>query len=90
MRELLVGTRTARGEDGRQRRCEYYVLVGETAVEGGLPCESYGVKIREPGGDAAALPGLTVRPSRIDGLLELLQRNTVGPAGLRDVVDDWL
>ena len=75
MRELFVGTRTVPGEDGQTHR---------------FACESYGVKVREAGGETAAIPDLTVDTRRIDALLELLTRNTVGPAGLRDVVDDWL
>ena len=90
MREMMVGARTASGEDGRQHRFEYFVLIGEMEVAGHLACESYGVKIRERGGDTAALPNLTVSAGRIDSLLTLLKRNTVGPAGVRDVVDDWL
>lgn len=90
MRELFVGTRTASGEDGQTHRFEYYVLIGQMEIAHRFACESYGVKVREPGGDMAAIPDLTVSTERIDSLLELLTRNTVGPAGLRDVVDDWL
>ena len=90
MREMMVGARTASGEDGRQHRFEYFVLIGEMEVAGHLAFESYGVKVREAGGETAVLPDLTVSPDRIDGLLALLKRNTVGPAGVRDVVDDWL
>ena len=90
MREMFVGTRTAPGEDGQTHRFEYYVLIGQMEVAHRFACESYGVKVREAGGETAAIPDLTVDTRRIDALLELLTRNTVGPAGLRDVVDDWL
>ena len=90
MREMMVGARTASGEDGRQHRFEYFVLIGEMEVAGHLACESYGVKVRETGCETAAIPDLTVNTERIDSLMELLTRNTVGPAGVRDVVDDWL
>ena len=68
----------------------YYVLVDELELGQGMLCESYGVKVREAGGETAAIPDLTVNTERIDSLMELLTRNTVGPAGVRDVVDDWL
>lgn len=90
MRELFVGSRTTAGEDGQPHRFEYYVLIGQMEVGGHFACESYGVKVREAGGETAAIPDLTVNTERIDSLIELLTRNTVGPAGVRDVVDDWL
>ncbi|WP_297717986.1 DUF6514 family protein [Intestinimonas sp.] len=90
MRELFVGARTASGEDGQTHHFAYYILIGQMEVAEHFACESYGVKIREMGGETAAIPDLTVNTERIDGLLELLTRNRVGPAGLRDVVDDWL
>lgn len=90
MRELFVGTRTASGEDGTTHRFEYYVTIGQMEVDHRFACESYGVKIREQGGETASLPDLTISTGRIDSLMELLTRNAVGPAGLRDVVDDWL
>ena len=89
MRELLVDTCQAVGEDGRSRGYRYYILVGEMAV-GGLTCESYGVKIVGEDGEQAALPDITIRPARIDQLMELLVRNAVSPVTLRDVVEDWL
>ena len=90
MRELFEGSRTASGEDGQAHRFEYYVLIGQMEVGGRFACESYGVKVREAGGETAVIPDLTINTERIDSLMELLTRNTVGPAGVRDVVDDWL
>lgn len=90
MRELFVETRSAVGEDGVVHRFDYYVLVGDMEVGGRLACESYGIKVCEQGGDTACIPDLTVSVSRIDGLMELLLRNTVGPASARDVVEDWM
>lgn len=90
MRELFVETRTATGEDGAAHRFDYYVVIGEMEVGGRFGCESYGIKVQERGGDTAVIPNITVSIARIDGLMELLTRNTVGPAGARDVVEDWL
>ena len=90
MRELYVETRTAVGEDGALHRFDYYVVVGEMEVGGRFSCESYGVKVQERGGGAALIPDITVSIPRIDALMELLTRNTVGPSSAREVVDDWL
>ena len=89
MRELLVDDRRETGEDGREHRYRYYVLVGEMPL-GGLACESYGVKVAGGDGEEASVPNITVSAARIDALLELLSRNGVSPAHLRDVIDDWL
>ena len=92
MRELLVDTRREEGEDGSAHSFDYYVLVDQMEVSGGLACESYGVKIAPTGGaDAgAAVPNITTSVSRIDALMELLTRNFVTPTTLKDVVTDWL
>ena len=90
MRELLVETRCEEDARGRPCRCSYYVLVDEMEAAGGFACESYGVKVALEGGEAAAVPNLTTSVTRIDGLMELLTRNFVTPATLRDVVADWL
>ena len=90
MRELLVDTCRETGEDGRPHGYRYYILVGEMAVSGGMSCESYGVKVVEEDGEEASVPDITVRPARIDALMELLIRNAVSPVTLRDVVEDWL
>lgn len=90
MRELFVETRTAKGEDGVVHAFDYYVVIGEMAVGNRFNCESYGIKVQERGGDTAVIPNITVSISRIDGLMELLMRNTVGPSSAQDVVNDWL
>ena len=90
MRELFVERRTVRGEDGVSHCFDYYVVIGEMEVAEHFSWESYGVKVAEQGGDSAVIPNVTVSISRIDGLMELLTRNTVGPAAVGDVVADWL
>ena len=90
MQELYVESRTAEGEEGKVHCFDYFVVVGEMEVSGGFACESYGVKIRERGGDTAVIPNLTVSAARIDELVGLLVRHQVGPTGVRDVVEDWL
>ena len=90
MRELLVDTYTGEEEDGTAHSFQYYILVDEMELGGGLSCESYGVKVAGPDGEEASVPNITVSVERIDQLLELLRRNCVSPVTLRDVVLDWL
>lgn len=90
MREMFVGTREEQGEDGSTVQCDYYVLIDQIEVGGSFACESYGVGIAIPGGERTDLPNITTSAARIDELMELLTRNAVTPASLRDVVEDWL
>ena len=90
MRELLVDTCTGEEEDGTAHSFQYYILVDEMELGGGLSCESYGVKVAGPDGEEASVPNITVSVERIDQLLELLRRNCVSLVTLRDVVLDWL
>ena len=90
MRELLVDTCTGEEEDGTAHSFQYYILVDEMELSGGLSCESYGVKVAGPDGEEASVPNITVSVERIDQLLELLRRNCVSPVTLRDVALDWL
>lgn len=90
MRELKVARKQAADETGRTRTYDYAILVGEMPVSSGFSCESYGVGIREQGGEEDRVPDITVSAARIDELMDLLVRNTVTPCTLRDVVEDWL
>lgn len=90
MRELFVETRTMEDEVGKHHKFRYFVVVDEMKIGHLMGCESYGVKVAEDGGDTAVIPNITVSISRIDALMELLGRNVVSPAGLGDVIADWL
>lgn len=90
MRELAVAQKQARDEEGRVHIYDYSILVGEMAVSQGFSCESYGVRVRERGGESGEVPNITVSIRRIDELMELLVKNIVTPCTLRDVVEDWL
>ena len=91
MRELLVETRREAGENGIDCSFDYYILVDEMKVDGGFACESYGVKgVQTGGGEEEAVPNITTSITRIDALMELLTRNFVTPATLKDVIMDWL
>ena len=90
MRERVVCTKQVEGEEGDAVRYRYSILIDEMDV-GPFSCESYGVKIaQEPTGPSAVVAHVTTSIPRIDELMELLTRNSVTPAGLRDVVEDWL
>ena len=89
MVEMLLKTKPIKGET-KQLRCRYLLTVGEKRV-GRFACEAYGVKIEdELTGESVTVPDLTVSAARIDELMELLIRNEVTPAGLEDVIADWL
>ena len=90
MRELLVEPDRPAAGGELETGLRYYVLVDELELGQGMLCESYGVKVTTPDGEEASVRNITVRPERIDRLLELLQRNQVPPVALRDVIDDWL
>lgn len=89
MRELFLETVELTDPTGAVRRFDYSILIGEMDV-GGYSCESYGVKVAERGGGQASVENITCSASRIDELSGLLVRNGVTPAGLNDVVSDWL
>lgn len=89
MKELKIASRTCRDQAGEPRTF-YYALTVDT-VEGETFCwENYGVRVWEEQGEDKTIPGITTSAARIDELLTLLVENQVGPAGLRDVVEDWL
>lgn len=89
MMEMLLDVKAIKGET-KPLRCRYLLTVGEKQV-GRFACEAYGVKIEdELTGESVTIPDLTVSAARIDELMELLIRNEVTPAGLEDVIADWL
>ena len=90
MRELAVARRELSDEQGVVHTYDYSVLIGEMQISGAFACESYGVRVREQGGEYGDVPNITISVQRIDELMELLVRNAVTPCALRDVVDDWL
>lgn len=89
MRELFLETVELTDQAGAVRRFDYSILIGEMDV-GPYSCESYGVKVAEQGGGQACVENITCSASRIDELSGLLVRSGVTPAGLNDVVSDWL
>ena len=90
MRELELDLFSLYPDLGDQGAYDYSILVDQVDV-GAFACESYGAAVTSRRtGERSVVPNITVSIPRIDELMELLVRNQVGPAHLRDVVDDWL
>lgn len=90
MRELFVGSATFSDERGRERCCDYHIVVDEMNV-GQFACESYGLRVRERvSGVCSTVPHITCSIPRIDELCALAVKGGVTPINLRDVVEDWL
>lgn len=87
--EIKIATRRCADQEG-VLRCFHYFLTVDQEETPRLCCENYGVRITEDSGGDASIPGITTSASRIDELMTLLVDNRVGPAGLADVVADWL
>lgn len=87
--EMRIAVRQCLDQEGNPRRFCYFLTIQEEETSCFF-CENYGVRIVEEGGDACDLPAITTSASRIDELMTLLVDNTVSPAGLADVVADWL
>lgn len=87
--EMKIAVRQCADQTGTQR-CFHYFLTVDQEETPQFFCENYGVRIEEEHGDTAAVPGITTSAKRIDELMTLLVDNQVGPAGLADVVADWL
>lgn len=87
--EVKIATRRCKDPQGVSRLFHYYLTVDQVETPR-FACENYGVRIAEEAGDEACCPSLTTSAARIDQLITLLVDNKVGPAGLADVVEDWL
>lgn len=87
--EIKIGTCRCTDQKGNPR-CFHYFLIVDQEETPSFFCENYGVHIVEDSGGDASISGITTSAVRIDELLTLLVDNRVGPAGLADVVADWL
>ena len=87
--EVKIATRRCKDPQGVLRLFHYYLTVDQVETPR-FTCENYGVRIAEEEGDEACCPSLTTSAARIDQLMTLLVDHKVGPAGLADVVEDWL
>ena len=87
--ELYITSRQVLDQSGKQRLFQYYLTVDHIEA-GNFCCENYGVRIAEPNVHSECVPALTTSALRIDQLMAELIDNTVGPLGLRDVIEDWI
>lgn len=87
MRDIFYTSKLAHTDDGKALALDYYILVSG----GDSEPEQYGVKIIEENSGAQSLDfNLTTSMERIYDLIEQLSRNNVTPAGVSDVLADWL
>lgn len=87
--ELKIASRRCVDQAGNSRKFHYYLTIDQVTSPN-FVCENYGVRIEEERGEEASVPAITTSATRIDQLMTLLVDNRVGPAGLADVVADWL
>lgn len=87
--EMKIATRQCADQEGNPRRFHYFLTVDQEETPCFF-CENYGVRIAEESGRDVSIPRITTSAARIDELMTLLVDHRVGPAGLADVVADWL
>lgn len=87
--DIHIATRSLADESGQARTFHYFLTVDVIETER-FCCENYGVRITEQDKMTAAVPALTTSAERIDQLMTALVDNSVGPVGLRDIIEDWL
>lgn len=87
--EMKIATRQCRDQEGNCRRFHYFLTIDPEETPRFF-CENYGVRISEENGSECSVPAITTSAARIDELMTLLVDHSVGPAGLTDIVADWL
>ena len=87
--EVKVATRQCQDHRGSPRRFHYFLTIDQEETPQFF-CENYGVRVAEESGTETVIPKITTSAARIDELIALLVENQVGPAGLMDVVTEWL
>jgi len=90
MREILICTNHATGQDGAPLTYEYFITVDDLSVGTTLICESYGAAIRCGGGAYAAVRNITTSALQIEHMICLFQESLVTPETLYDVVIDLI
>lgn len=87
MREILFTSKLVYTEDKRPLALDYSILASTDHCK----FEQYGVKITEKNnGEQAMAFNLTTSIRRIYDLMDKLTQNNVTPAGLEDILSDWL
>ena len=87
--KIKITSRSWTDEDGTSHSFQYYLLV--QCIDTGQLCfEDYGVCIEDELHRITCIPSITTSAAHIDQLITLLVDHLVGPAGLEDVIADWL
>ena len=87
--EIEIATRQYHDQEGAVRCFRYFLTIDQEETPQFF-CENYGVRVAEESGTETVIPKITTSAARIDELIALLVENQVGPAGLMDVVTEWL
>ncbi|RKI65609.1 hypothetical protein D7V91_13905 [bacterium 1xD42-67] len=87
--EIEIAARQYHDQEGTARRFHYFLTIDQEETPQFF-CENYGVRVAEEAGTETVIPMITTSAARIDELIALLVENQVGPAGLMDVVMEWL
>lgn len=93
MWEILAAECVVVTEAGQAYKMCYYILVEEAEASGNLLCETYGVRIDSSGEDGTqskSLRHITFCLNKINWLVRKMVEHQVTPAGLQDVVEDWI
>ena len=87
--EMKIAARQCHDQEGTVRRFHYFLIIDHEEAPRFF-CENYGVRVAEEAGSETVIPRITTSAARIDELISLLVENQVGPAGVMDVVAEWL
>ena len=88
MRTVYTGSASCLDEQGKSMKMDYYITVKEIGLSA-FGLESYGIRIeqeREGCKSAAQCDDITLSGSEIDLIAHMLQKGTVTPIALEDVV----
>ena len=92
MRLIHTGSAACLDSEGRQMKMDYYITVKEIGLEA-FGIESYGIRIeQERNGvkSAAQIDDITCSGNEIDLMAHMMQKGTVTPVALEDVVSDMV
>lgn len=92
MRLIHAGSASCEDEQGCQMKMDYYITVKEIGLEA-FGIESYGIRIeQERNGvkSAAQIDDITCSGNEIDLMVCLMQKGTVTPVALEDMVKEMV
>lgn len=90
----LVGNSSVHCQNGRLLVSEYYLLTGKCRTDGITDTTTYGIKceLRQDGKlvDSSTVEDISPLQKNVENLILLLQRNSVTPVTLKDVIEDYI